>query len=96
MADDLTGAKRETAILATCIVQTLNESDPSFQERFLGRLQRAYTRLGATRKWARSMKVGGDRQCRCRNPDKSIALPTHARPHRPPRPLPSCPRHPTR
>ncbi|WP_292506475.1 hypothetical protein [Mesorhizobium sp.] len=45
MADqttDLHRAKRGTAILAACIVQTLNESDPSFQERFLKRLSDAY------------------------------------------------------
>jgi hypothetical protein len=33
------------AVLAVCIVQTLNESDPSFQERFLERLARAYREL---------------------------------------------------
>jgi len=38
-------AKRGVAILATCIVQTLNESDPSFQERFLERLGHAYREL---------------------------------------------------
>ncbi|MBZ9960831.1 hypothetical protein [Mesorhizobium sp. BR1-1-14] len=39
---DLHRAKRGTAILAACIVQTLNESDPSFRERFLKRLSDAY------------------------------------------------------
>jgi hypothetical protein len=39
---ELRGAKRGVAILATCIVQTLNESDPTFQDRFLERLARAY------------------------------------------------------
>lgn len=39
---DLFRAKRGTAVLATSIVQTLNESDPTFQERFLERLGRAY------------------------------------------------------
>ena len=38
---DLHRAKRGVAILATCLVQTLNESDPSFQERFLARLSKA-------------------------------------------------------
>ena len=40
--DDLFRAKRGVAALVTCLVQTLNESDPSFQERFLHRLQKAY------------------------------------------------------
>ncbi len=40
--DDLFRAKRGVAILATCIVQTLNESDPTFQDRFLEKLSRAY------------------------------------------------------
>jgi hypothetical protein len=40
---DLDHAMRGTAVLAACIVQTLNESDPSFQERFLDRLGGAYT-----------------------------------------------------
>lgn len=39
---DLSHAKSATAVLAACIVQTLNESDPSFQTRFLERLSRAY------------------------------------------------------
>jgi hypothetical protein len=39
---DLHRAKRGTAVLAVCIVQTLNESDPTFQERFLRRLKEAY------------------------------------------------------
>lgn len=39
---DLDHAMRGTAVLATCIVQTLTESDPSFQERFLNRLAEAY------------------------------------------------------
>jgi hypothetical protein len=42
---ELHRAKRGVAILATCIVQTLNESDPSFQERFLERMDRAYRKL---------------------------------------------------
>ena len=42
---DLTHAKRGTAILAACVVQTLNESDSSFEERFLDRLARAYREL---------------------------------------------------
>ncbi|MCV3243766.1 hypothetical protein [Mesorhizobium sp. ZC-5] len=42
---DLHRAKRGVAILAACVVQTLNESDPSFEERFLERLRRAYSEL---------------------------------------------------
>ena len=33
---DLHRAKRGAAILATCIVKTLNDSDPTFQSRFSG------------------------------------------------------------
>jgi hypothetical protein len=33
------------AILTACVVQTLNESDPSFEDRFLERLSRAYQEL---------------------------------------------------
>jgi len=39
--DDLFHAKRGTAALAACIVQTLDESDPTYQKRFLQRLQKA-------------------------------------------------------
>jgi len=42
---ELHGAKRGVAILATCIVQTLNESDPTFQDRFLKRLTDAHYEL---------------------------------------------------
>jgi hypothetical protein len=42
---ELHRSKRGVAILATCIVQTLNESDPTFQERFLNRLSKAYYEL---------------------------------------------------
>ena len=42
---ELLRAKRGIAILATCIVQTLSESDPSFKGRFLKRLERAYREL---------------------------------------------------
>ena len=49
MADEKTTelhrAKRGAAILATVIVQTINESDPTFQARFLDRLARAYREL---------------------------------------------------
>ena len=43
--DDLGHAKSGTAILMTCIVQTLGESDPTFQGRFLNRLARVYEEL---------------------------------------------------
>lgn len=43
-AADLNQIKRATAVLATCIVQTLGESDHSFPRRFLERLDRAYAR----------------------------------------------------
>jgi hypothetical protein len=42
---DLNHTKKGAAVLAACIVQTLNESDPSFQERFLERLVRSYEQL---------------------------------------------------
>ena len=42
---ELHRAKNGVAILATCIVQTLNESDPTFQQRFLERLSRASREL---------------------------------------------------
>jgi hypothetical protein len=41
----LRGAKRGTAILAACIIQTISERDPTFQGRFLKRLGRAYSVL---------------------------------------------------
>jgi len=43
--NDLHHAKTGVAILVTCVVQTLNESNPTFQERFLNRLGRAYREL---------------------------------------------------
>lgn len=42
---DLHRAKRGVAILAACVVQTLNESDPTFEARFLEKLRRAYCEL---------------------------------------------------
>jgi hypothetical protein len=42
---ELHRSKRGVAVLATCIVQTLNESDPTFQDRFLKRLTDAYYEL---------------------------------------------------
>lgn len=43
--DELGHAKSGMAILITCIVQTLAESDPTFQDRFLTRLARVYSEL---------------------------------------------------
>src|SRR5690242_5644546 len=40
--DALSHAQTGVAALIACVVQTLNESDPSFQQRFLDRLERAY------------------------------------------------------
>ncbi len=48
--------KTAVAALAACIVQTLRESDPSFQERFLDRLEGWYETL-------RLDKRTGDRDC---------------------------------
>lgn len=43
--NDLFRVKRGVSVLSACIVQTLNESDPSFQTRFLERLRHAYALL---------------------------------------------------
>jgi hypothetical protein len=40
--DDQWLLKSGAAALATCIVRTLNESDPSFERRSLANLERAY------------------------------------------------------
>ena len=40
---ELHRAKRGAAALTACVVQTLNESDPTFQERFLKRLGGVYS-----------------------------------------------------
>ena len=42
---DLFHARRGMAALTACVVQTLNESDPTFQKRFLKRLARAYDQI---------------------------------------------------
>ena len=39
---DLHRAKRGMTAVVACLVQTLNETDPSFKERFLKRLEKAY------------------------------------------------------
>lgn len=54
MADqlsDLHHAKRGMAVLAACVVQTLNESDPSFQTRLLDRLAKAHRALKDNEIW---------------------------------------------
>jgi hypothetical protein len=68
---DLDHLKRGAAILGACVVQTLNESDPSFQTRFLERLEGAYRELkdntdGPVQQemellsWTRSLLTGFD------------------------------------
>jgi hypothetical protein len=42
---DLSPVKRGAAVLTACVVRTLNESDPSFQKRFLALLERAHRQL---------------------------------------------------
>lgn len=42
---ELAGVKRGAAILATCIVQVINESDPTFKGRLLDKLVKAYNEL---------------------------------------------------
>jgi len=43
--DDLAQIKRATAVLVTCVVQTLDESDDTAQARFVKRLEDAYALL---------------------------------------------------
>ena len=43
--DELAGLSRGIAVLATCIVQELSRSDPTFEERFLKRLNEGYYEL---------------------------------------------------
>lgn len=40
--DDLHQSKRGFAVAIAALVQTINESDPTFQERYLRRLSEAY------------------------------------------------------
>lgn len=42
---DLHLAKRGAVVLVTCIAQTMSESDPTFEDRFLQKLKVAYTEL---------------------------------------------------
>ena len=44
-SDDLAHAKNGVAILAAVLVQTLNETDSSFQRRFVERIGAAYREL---------------------------------------------------
>jgi hypothetical protein len=43
--DQLAALSRGIAVLATCIVQELNRSDPTFEERFLKRMNEGYYEL---------------------------------------------------
>lgn len=43
--DQIHEAKRGAAVVAACIVRTLEDADPGFRERFLGRLGEAYGKL---------------------------------------------------
>ncbi len=49
--DDVFRSKRGVAVLAACIVQTLGESDETFQKRFLERLERAYHEIRDGHAW---------------------------------------------
>lgn len=42
---DLNHLAKGTAVLAACIVQTLSESDRTFQDRFVKRIEKAYYEL---------------------------------------------------
>lgn len=42
---DVDSAKRGVSVLATCIVETMNETDPHFRDRFLENLSKAYRKL---------------------------------------------------
>ena len=42
---DLHQSKRGVSAAIACLVQTMNESDPSFQARFLTRLEAAYGQM---------------------------------------------------
>lgn len=41
-SDDLVSLGRGLTVLATCLVQEMSRSDPTFQARFLKRLEEAY------------------------------------------------------
>ncbi|AEG52561.1 hypothetical protein [Sinorhizobium meliloti] len=42
---DLHRAKLGMAMVSACLVQTLNETDPTFQQRFLKRMEAAYREM---------------------------------------------------
>jgi len=42
---DLHQSKRGLAVVIACLVQTLNETDPTLQERFIARLEAAHREL---------------------------------------------------
>lgn len=45
MIDDLHRAKRGTALLVACMAQTISETDPSFADRLVKRLEAAYSEV---------------------------------------------------
>ena len=45
LKEPLNQTKMGVSILVACIVQTLNESDPTFQKRFLDRVAAAYSEV---------------------------------------------------
>ena len=42
---EVQNASRGVAVLATCIVESMNETDPYFRDRFLENLSKAYSKL---------------------------------------------------
>ncbi len=42
---ELHRAKRGMAVLVTCLVETLNKSDPSFKDQFLETMEQAYHKV---------------------------------------------------
>ena len=58
MQSDQDQTRLGLAALAACIVQTLDESDPGFQDRFQENLARAYDKLrDAEPDWTGSMEM---------------------------------------
>ena len=63
--DDLSRAKHSAALLAACIVETANDSDPTFKARFLDRLAEAHQLVrhepqtdGEVFSWVREILTG--------------------------------------
>lgn len=70
--EDLFHTAKGVAVLVTCVVQTLSESEPTFQERFLNRIGEAYYELRDNSEmsevrglellsWTRELLTGWDR-----------------------------------